>query len=263
METAGNDGKACDAVVDSLLLPDARDRDGRGGSGPVPSRDHRRASFRLPLFEWTITHGLQRLPSRECIVNTGEPRQLLQYLERLPEEGIFHLKDFTRHLTDPTLTRALREVATVFGKKCSFLILTEVSVELPHEIEHLVAHYRLYLPDRDELRQVVDNVVRSLSGYHPIRFEITLPQFEELLTALGGLTLNQARQTVAYCAIEDGRLSAEDIRGRLTAKPRSSTTTACWSIFRRRTTGPSWRGSNGSRIGSPAPVPASVLELGS
>ena len=176
------------------------------------------AGFRLPLFEWTITHGLVRLPSRERIVNTREPLQLLQYLERLPEEGIFHLKDFTRHLTNPTLTRLLREVATVFGKRCSFIVVTEESVELPREIEHLVAHYRLHFPDRDELREVVDNVVRSLSGYHPIHFEIEPPDFEELLTALGGLTLNQARQTVAFCAIEDGRLAPEDIRRALDRK---------------------------------------------
>lgn len=170
------------------------------------------ASFHLPLFEWTITHGLVRLPSREPIVGTKEPQRLLQYLERLPEDGIFHLKDFTRHLNDATLTRMLREVAAVFAKKCSFLVLTEESVRLPHEIESAAAHYRLHLPDRDELREVVDNVIRSLSPYHPVRFDIQPPEFEELLTALGGLTLNQARQTVAYCAIEDGRLSPEDIR---------------------------------------------------
>lgn len=170
------------------------------------------ASFRLPFFEWTVTRGLVRLPGREPVVNTKTPLLLLQHLERLPEEGIFHLKDFTRHLTDATLTRLLREVAAVFAKKCSFMVLTEESVELPHEVEHLAAHYRLHLPDRDELRGVVDSVVRSLSGYHPIRFEIQASELDELVTALGGLTLNQARQAVAYCAIEDGRLSPEDIR---------------------------------------------------
>ena len=40
------------------------------------------ASFRLPLFAWTITNGLVRLPAGERIVNTKEPLQLLQYLER-------------------------------------------------------------------------------------------------------------------------------------------------------------------------------------
>ncbi len=31
------------------------------------------ASFRLPFFEWTITHGLVRLPSREPVMNTKTP----------------------------------------------------------------------------------------------------------------------------------------------------------------------------------------------
>jgi hypothetical protein len=33
----------------------------------------------------------------------------------------------------------------------------------------------------------------------------------ELIRALGGLTLHQARQAVAYCLLEDGRLDAADL----------------------------------------------------
>src|SRR5918995_1585399 len=68
------------------------------------------AELRLPLFDWSVTRGLKRLPDGSTIYGTAEPLVALKHIESLTQEGIFHLPDFSTHLQSPVVIRALREV---------------------------------------------------------------------------------------------------------------------------------------------------------
>jgi hypothetical protein len=64
------------------------------------------ADLRMPIFDWSLTRGLCRLPDGGPAHGTTDPRGLVRHLETLSVEGIFHLKDFGPHLADrPTSTR--------------------------------------------------------------------------------------------------------------------------------------------------------------
>ena len=82
--------------------------------------------------------------------------------------------------------------------------------------------FQLALPDPKELRDVVTGVVDSL-GERGAHAELRLEDadLDELVRALAGLTLNQARQAVARALLEDGVLEAGDLQTILEDKARA------------------------------------------
>jgi len=168
--------------------------------------------LRMPFFEWSITTGLVRVPGKNIMYGTGEPMSLLSSLHQMDTQGIFLLKDFARFTTDHTVARQLREVSQRFAKNRSTIVLSGATIQLPPEIEHNVVHYHLKLPEREELRKVFNTVLHSLVSANRIEVQLDTIDREELVNALSGMTLNQARQTIAFAALKDGKLSVGAIK---------------------------------------------------
>ncbi len=165
----------------------------------------------LTLFEWSVTSGLRRHGQAAPYHQTNQPPILLKYVAGLTVEGLYHLKDFAPYLENPEVRRLTRELGQAFSGTKSTLIISGDRVELPAEVAQMSAHCRLNLPGEAELRTAVRDLIHSLGERQAIRVDIGPEDLEGLLRALGGLTLKQARQTLAYCILADGRLSREDI----------------------------------------------------
>ncbi|MGB0562851.1 MAG: AAA family ATPase [Spirulinaceae cyanobacterium] len=185
--------------------------------------------MKLPLFEWTVSRGLYLSPGSKFApqmdaaapVNakqattydgTQKPLDALRYIEKLNRKAVFLLKDFGDYLKDDEVSRQVRELVRFFRNNRGALVLTASSLELPRAIAHETVHYDLKLPGRDELYKVVSEVVRSLNQrQQKIQVQLKDPELKQLVQALTGMTLSQARQVVAYAALDDGKLSAADI----------------------------------------------------
>jgi hypothetical protein len=179
--------------VDALLAAVARDLD-------------------LPIFTWTVTTGLARDGANTPPIHgTSDPLTLLKHLRSLTVRGLFHLKDFGAHLTTPAIVRACREAVQGFGRTRSTAVLTGHALSLPPELSDRAVPFRLELPGRAELADVVQRLSRSLRQTHQIAVSLTVEERERLVETLAGLTLNQARQAVARAALDDGVLDARDI----------------------------------------------------
>jgi len=165
----------------------------------------------MPLFEWSVTEGLLRVPSTSAIYDTGDPLKLMLNLYEMDLQGIFYLKDFSRFTSDPSIARKLREISQKFSGRRSTIVMTGASVDLPKEIEHAVVRYELQLPGPEELRKVLETVLGSLSGAGKVQIVLRPADLDKLVEALSGMTLNQARQTVVYAALRKGKLSAEAV----------------------------------------------------
>ncbi len=165
----------------------------------------------LPVFEWTVTRGLVRKPDGQANRATCGALEVLGHIRTLRLEAIFLLKDFARHLEDPTVCRAFRDLARQFAHTHSTLVLTGAGHEFPKDADHHVVHYEVALPSKDELRSVVSSVLSSLRSRTRPQVDLTPRDFERLLDALTGMTANQARQAVAGVVLQDGRLSAADV----------------------------------------------------
>ncbi len=164
----------------------------------------------LPLFEWSVTRGLTRDGQSLGVHSTVEPLGLLKHLEGLTVEAVFLLKDFAGQLVDAGVARQMRELCERFSHTRSSIILCGATVTLPRELDALAVHYTVRMPEHAELRQVVETVGRSLGQTGRVEVTLAPEELDELADALSGMTLNQARQAVAYAALEDGRLSAAD-----------------------------------------------------
>lgn len=166
----------------------------------------------IPLFEWSVTRGLVRFPGGSSLYGTNDAAMALKSLEDLGE-GIFLFKDFAPFLENAAVARAFREVSQKFARTRSTIVLTGGSIQLPPQLEHLIVHYDLQLPTRAELGQVMETLLRSLSASKRVNVRLAPEEKEEILRSLGGLTLNQARQAIAFVALQDGVFSADDIKG--------------------------------------------------
>ena len=172
-------------------------------------------SLGFSFYEWSIVQGLRIASGRDvgghAIGTTTEPAGALGHIRALDRVGLYLLKDFGPHLEDPRNARLLREVCQAFTGTRSTIVLTGGHVELPPEVEPHAAYLELQLPDEGELQQVLRTVVESLGESHRLEIDLDDAARAEIASALRGLTLNQARQAVAYAALEDGHFSRDDL----------------------------------------------------
>jgi hypothetical protein len=174
------------------------------------------ADLRMARFEWSVTAGLRRTQDAAAVYETTDPAKALAAIAGLEVEAIFELHDVTAYLGKPELSRAFRDLLERLSSpaRLSTLVMVEAHAQLPPEIEARVVRYDLSYPTRDEYRRAIVAVVESLRLNGRAAVELAPADYEDFCAALGGLTLNQARQAVARAAIADGRLGRDDL-GRL------------------------------------------------
>jgi hypothetical protein len=165
----------------------------------------------MPLFTWTVTHGLQRIGAEGAVYGTANPQMLVRHLVTLTVRGIFHLKDLHAHVADATVARGVRDIAQASVKSGSTAIISGESIHLPAELAREAVPFDLHLPDREELQDVVHQILHTLQRQHDLRVTLGPEGMESLLQTLSGLTLNQARQAVAWAVLDDNALTADDI----------------------------------------------------
>jgi hypothetical protein len=165
----------------------------------------------MPLFTWTVTHGLQRVGGEGPVYGTANPQMLVRHLTTLTIRAVFHLKDLHAHLTDATVARGVRDIAQAFLRTGSTAVLSGESIHLPGELAREAIPFALHLPNRDELQHVVHQTLHALKAQRNLTVTLGPDGMESLLQALSGLTLNQARQTIAWAVLDDAALTAQDI----------------------------------------------------
>ncbi len=165
----------------------------------------------LPLYDWSITSGLTRSLGL-AIEGTTDPGLLLKKIDEVHDrDAIYLLKDFAPHLTHPNICRALRELTMRLTATPSALVITGDPVDLPRDIDALAIRFELQLPDPSEVREMVRNVVESMSARNRVRVDLSKEDAQKLVRALSGLTLSQVRQAIARVIVDDNALTARDI----------------------------------------------------
>ena len=170
------------------------------------------ADLALPLYEWSLTSGFNRVYGR-TIEATQDPQAVLKHIGEIADaDAIYLLKDLSTHLTNPNVSRALRELAQRLTSRRSAIVLTGDPLELPKELEGVAVRFTMELPDEAELRSVIRAVIDQMSMRQRVQVDLSRDDAQRLVRALSGLTINQARQVIAQAIVSDGRLSADDIR---------------------------------------------------
>jgi ATP-dependent 26S proteasome regulatory subunit len=183
--------------------------------------------LQLAVFEWSVAQGLSRSQGNvhnrwtneyappaaqkpQTLEGTAEPIDALRHITDMGYQAIYWLKDFAPHLEDPVIARQLRELLHQFSHNRSTLVISGHSITLPRDIAQEAVYFDLKLPEPDELYQAIAEVLKSLKGR--VKVDIQPEGIQSLVQAMRGMTLQQARKVIAYAALDDGRLSPDDVK---------------------------------------------------
>src|SRR6202040_3023771 len=199
-------------------------------------------------FEWSIASGLVRCgsdvgelvpePSRltpsaygsggtghdvndagaQALYNSKEPVQALSNLEAMSLEAAFVLKDFHRHMDDPVVIRRLRDVGQKFSANRRTVIITAPSITIPPELGSLVEFLELPLPDKQRLRQIIDEMSVRVGKTRTLKRTLDAAGLDAVANNLRGLTEEEAERAVSQAIVSRYGLTPETVTDVLQAK---------------------------------------------
>src|SRR5262252_9400047 len=204
------------------------------------------SALNLAAFEWTIASGLVRsgsgaldslvdkgsfIPggyragtvddvaeSAKALYDSREPAKMLANLEGITIEAAFILKDLHRHTDDPVVVRRLRDVGQRFATNRKTVVLTAPKIEIPPELTSLIEFFELPLPDRQRLRQIIDETLVRVSRTHTLQRKLDNQGLDEVAENLRGLTEEEAERAISQALVTRYALTPELITDVLDAK---------------------------------------------
>ncbi len=166
------------------------------------------------LVGWSVTRGFRRLggartrPPEEV----REPVAALQAIEKLTEPSLVVLEDFHAFLGDPTVIRAMRDLAHALKSTYSTVLILSPVLSIPPELEKEVTVLDVPLPTAQDLLSLLREIVAVVRRDGKSTVELTVEDAEHLVRAALGLTLSEAENAFAKAIASDGRLSRDDIK---------------------------------------------------
>jgi AAA+ superfamily predicted ATPase len=167
------------------------------------------------LWSWTITKGLRRAggartgtPEAE---GAREPSAALEAIGKLSDPSLVVLKDFHPYLGDPTVVRALRDLAHALKSTYTTVILLSPTLAIPPELEKEISVLDVPLPTFQELFGLLKEIATVVRRGNLAKVELTKEDAEAMVKAAQGLTLAEAENAFAKAIADDGRLKREDV----------------------------------------------------
>jgi hypothetical protein len=167
--------------------------------------------LRLPFYEWSVTTGLARRMGT-VLEGTTDPLTMLNRIEEISDDdAIYFLKDFAPHLNHPNVVRTLRELAAKLSNSHSAIAVSGDPLELPRDLDAIAVHFRIDLPDAQEIRETIRQVIDTMAARKRFLIDLSRDDAQRLVRSLSGLTLSQVRRVVSQAILADGKLSGDDI----------------------------------------------------
>jgi len=176
------------------------------------------AELEIPFFTWTVTQGLLRKGTDQAMYETEDPEKMLGNMAKMRGDGIFLLKDFARYLEQDRLLRRLRELAASFRDVKRSIVLSAPVLKLPAELDDDVVPFRIELPDDVLLLKVVQATIAEFGMQARIKVELDQAGLKQVAQNLSGLTMEEARRTLAKCILERNKVDARTVSDVLEAK---------------------------------------------
>jgi hypothetical protein len=165
------------------------------------------------LLTWTVTKGLRRTGGARTASPEGarDPAEALAAIEKLSEPSLVVLKDFHPFLSDPTVVRALRDLAHALKSTYTTVVLLSPTLTIPAELEKEISVVDVPLPAFRDLLQLLKDIVAVVRENNRAKVELSKDDAEQLIKAALGLTLSEAENAFAKAIANDGRLWRDDI----------------------------------------------------
>lgn len=174
----------------------------------------------MPLFQWTVTDGLQRLDiALEPQTLNSEPTDVLRHIRAVSKPGIYVLLDFHPFLEDPVHIRLMKDICIRYREIPRQIVLISHTVKLPAELEAFSARFDMSLPSEEERRNIVRKVADEWVAENPgARVKADARAHEMLIRNLAGLTYSDTEQLARNAIYVDGAITKSDLPGVMQAK---------------------------------------------
>jgi SpoVK/Ycf46/Vps4 family AAA+-type ATPase len=173
-----------------------------------------------PLFQWTVTDGLQRLDiALEPQAVNSQPTDVLKHIRAVSKPGIYVLLDFHPFLEDPIHVRLIKDICIRYRDTPRQIVFISHTVKLPAELEAFSAKFDMSLPSEEERRNIVRKVADQWVAENPgSRVKADSKAHEMLIQNLAGLTYADTEQLARNAIYVDGAITKSDLPGVMQAK---------------------------------------------
>ena len=176
------------------------------------------AELDIPFYTWSVTTGLVRRGNDQAMYETEDPEKLLAALAQMRGDGIFLLRDMARYLEQDKVLRRLRELATNFREMRRSVILSAPVIKTPPELADDVVVFHLALPDAGLLLKVTQATIAEFGANTRFKMALSQEGIRRLGESLAGLTLDEARRTLAKCLLARNCCDEQTIAAVIEAK---------------------------------------------
>ncbi len=166
------------------------------------------------IVTWSATEGAQPAVAEDTLA-VG-PREFLEQIDLYPPDHVFLIRDFHPFFNDPLVLRRLRDLAHALPSQHKSVIFMGPVLELPVELERDFVVLELPLPEIEDLRPVMREV---LSTHGNGRIKMTAADEERLLRSCMGLTEPQARKLLQRSFLDQDRIT-DDVMWSLISEKR-------------------------------------------
>jgi ATP-dependent 26S proteasome regulatory subunit len=174
------------------------------------------------LAVWSTTDGMRTIEvatgMREVTDRGRKPLEALNVILQDAQPCIYVLQDFHPYLKDPVVVRHLRDLCHALRRSYKTVILVSPLLELPFELQKSVTVLDLPVPGREIMESLLDDLTRDVTTGGRARVDLTAEDKDRLITAVLGLTLDEAERVFGQVLVRDAKLDASDIEAVLSEK---------------------------------------------
>ncbi|WP_218079649.1 AAA family ATPase [Anthocerotibacter panamensis] len=156
------------------------------------------------VYFWDFVEGYQQ-QGADRNAGRNNPLQALEFVERSPDHqpAIFVLRDYHRFLEDIAIGRKLRNLSRRLRSVPKTIVLIAPRLNIPPDLAEDLTVLEFDLPNFEQLSAEIRRLLPATS--------LGVVQFEELVKACQGLTLNRVRQVLAKALAKHGTLEPQDL----------------------------------------------------
>lgn len=148
-----------------------------------------------------------------AVKDTATPERALEHIRRSSERAIYVLYDFHPYLRaeEPSVIRRLRKVGHELKHSYKTVIIVSPLAGIPQELEKQVTLIDLPLPTYEDLKALLDGILKSVQGHPDLKVEADERLLDRVVKASLGLTLAEAENLYLKAAVSDRRFGPEDL----------------------------------------------------
>lgn len=174
----------------------------------------------LSYYQWSVTEGLRLDHKESSYYQTKDPTAMLNMVLGILKcansytlkAGLFVFKDFEGYLDDPMALRLFKDLVNKIKNTKDTVVIVASSYKLPQDLEPYAAHIIGGYPAEEEISNVIRETVGELFRNNPqVQISLTSDDLKRIAKALNGLSVQQIRNVISECVLDDNKLDINDL----------------------------------------------------